>query len=194
VAAGDDDGKIRVWNTNVGNLLFTADAKIPNHISSVNFRPDDKYLVSGAWDGSIKIWDAIEGNEMIELEGHKKNNSECAYTKVKYSPNGKFLVSGSWDETIKIWNAENYEHIKTITFLRKGKKNKNGSLTFPKEFSQEEIFKEMSEISEIEYVEFSPDNKKILLLDEKGIIKIWNIEKDEEELKIFPILNDLCYI
>jgi WD40 repeat protein len=191
VVSGDDNSTIRVYNTIEGNLLFTASTGLANHISSVNFSPDDKYIVSGEWDGSIRIWDAINGNEIIELEGHKIGDS-CAYTKVKYSPNGKFLVSGSWDQTVKIWNAETYEHIKTLTFLKNGQRDKDGGVIFPKGYSREEASKEMSEISGINYVEFSPDNKKILLLNQKGIIKIWDIDKNEEELKIFPILNDLC--
>jgi len=194
LVSGDDNSTIRVYNTIKGELIFEAYTEAANHISSVNFSPDDKFIVSGEWDGSIRIWDAINGSEIIELEGHKINEEVCNYTKVKYSPNGKFLVSGSWDQTIKIWNAETYEHIKTITFLIKGQRNKNGSVTFPKEYSQDDAFKEMSNISGIDYVEFSPDSKKILLLDQKGIIKIWNIDDDKEELKILPILEDLYYV
>jgi len=201
IACGDDDGKIRVWNTTHGELLYTADANIRNHISSVNFSPDDKYLVSGAWDGSIKLWNVIDGSEIIELEGHKQRNANCAYAMVKYSPNGKYLVSGSRDGTLKLWSAETYEHLKTFIPLKNWQaieqaiEIEDGVISYLVEFPSEDYEEEMrAEFSGIDYVEFSPDSQKILILDQKGVIKIWNIIKNEIELKIIPILDDLAYI
>ena len=40
-----------------------------NIVASVAFSPDGTRIVSGSYDGSIKIWDSISGAEIISLSG-----------------------------------------------------------------------------------------------------------------------------
>nr|NCR81091.1 WD40 repeat domain-containing protein [Microcystis aeruginosa K13-10] len=68
-------------------------------VTSVNFSPDGKTLVSGSWDKTIKLWNVETGQEIRTLKGH-----DSAVYSVNFSPDGKTLVSGSWDNTIKLWN------------------------------------------------------------------------------------------
>jgi WD40 repeat protein len=39
-------------------------------INDINFSPDEKYLVSGSADSSIKIWDIKSGECLKILNGH----------------------------------------------------------------------------------------------------------------------------
>ena len=57
-------------------------------------------MVSGGWDGTVKVWDAQKGQVVLTLQGH----TDLVYS-VAFSPDGKRIVSGSYDKTIKVWDS-----------------------------------------------------------------------------------------
>jgi len=67
-------------------------------VSSIAFSPDSRWLASGSWDKTIKIWDVQTGREVRTLEGHTHH----VYT-VAFDSRGSWLASGSEDGTIKLW-------------------------------------------------------------------------------------------
>ncbi|KAF7970763.1 hypothetical protein HWV62_23102 [Athelia sp. TMB] len=70
-------------------------------ITSVDYSPDGKHIVSGAWDDTIWVWDAETGEIAVgPITGHSST-----IISVKYSPDGRHIVSGSWDESIRVWDA-----------------------------------------------------------------------------------------
>lgn len=69
-------------------------------VNSVAFSPNGRYIVSGSYDRTLKVWDAASGKEINSLSGHKKSISSCAF-----SPDGKQIVSASLDKTLIIWDA-----------------------------------------------------------------------------------------
>jgi WD40 repeat protein len=71
-----------------------------NLVSSVRFSPDGCRLVSGSWDGTVRVWDVQTGAELLCLRGH-----EHAVTCVSFSADGHRLVSGSGDNTLRLWEA-----------------------------------------------------------------------------------------
>lgn len=63
-----------------------------NPISTIAFTNDGKYLVSGSWDKTIKIWNFETSLEVRTLIGH--TNFVFA---IAVSRDGKFIISGSED-------------------------------------------------------------------------------------------------
>jgi WD40 repeat protein len=63
-----------------------------NIVSSVAFSPDGKYVVSGSWDHTARVWEATTGVEVARM------THESRVTSVAFSPESKYVVSGSgWD-------------------------------------------------------------------------------------------------
>ena len=83
---------------------------------SIQFSPDDKMLVSGSNDSTIRVWDVNTKQAIKTLTGH--NNVEY----VRFSLNGRLLISCSNDNNseIKIWRVSNSEVITTINTGQSG--------------------------------------------------------------------------
>jgi WD40 repeat protein len=69
-------------------------------VSSVAFSPDGKTVLTGSYDGDVRLWDAQSG-QLIRFFN--------AYTKVVYdvafSLDGKNILTASGDSMARLWNA-----------------------------------------------------------------------------------------
>lgn len=95
IASGGEDGTVKLWARNTGNLIRTL-PKDEEEIYTVAFSPDGHHLMSGAHD--IKIWNPQTGELRTTLPGHSKDVTAVAVT-----PDGKALISGGKDWAIKLW-------------------------------------------------------------------------------------------
>ena len=59
----------------------------PNSVLSVSFSPDGTRVVSGSYDHSVRIWNAITGEIERVLEGHQDH-----VISVAFSPDGARVV------------------------------------------------------------------------------------------------------
>ena len=70
-------------------------------IYSIAFSPDGKQLASGAFDGTIHLWNPYTGSCIDTLKGHNTLVKSIEYTK-----DGKYIISRSEkDENVIVWNA-----------------------------------------------------------------------------------------
>lgn len=76
--------------------------KHPHIVTSIDFSPDDRTVVTGCEDGIARIWDVAHGRLLQQLAGHT-----AAIMGVEYSRDGRMVVTGSEDGTARVWNTVN---------------------------------------------------------------------------------------
>jgi WD40 repeat protein len=70
-------------------------------------------IVTGSWDNTVRIWDALEGLQIACLEGHTQGVTSIA---IFYDEaNSPRIVSGSWDNTVRIWDARRGAELACLT-------------------------------------------------------------------------------
>jgi WD40 repeat protein/DNA-binding SARP family transcriptional activator len=113
LVAGEEAGSARVWRVQSGEIL----AEIPQEwINALAFSPGGGYLVTGALDGSIRLWDPSTGRQVDSLSANLGEVTDLAY-----SPGGVTIASSSADGTVRLWDADNLDPIMTIATDADGK-------------------------------------------------------------------------
>jgi len=77
--------------------------RLEGHASGVNsvaWSPDNRYIASGSYDKTVRIWD-VNTREMV---GDPLRHDDIVYS-VSWSPDGRYIASGSWDRTVRIWDV-----------------------------------------------------------------------------------------
>jgi WD40 repeat protein len=74
-------------------------------VYAVAFTPDGKYLATGSFDFTVKLWDANSGKEFKTYGG--SNGHTKMVTCLAVSPDGQALASGGADNVLRIWDIPN---------------------------------------------------------------------------------------
>ncbi len=77
-------------------------------VNSVAFSPDNRLVVSGSADGSIRIWDVTNGKMSRLIQGH-----EVTIRSTLFTPDGRYIISADKRGEIKTWDAQNGRQLLT---------------------------------------------------------------------------------
>jgi WD40 repeat protein len=72
-------------------------AETLGNVLSLAFSPDGTLLVTGDADGAIRLWQVVDGKQLLVFAGHKG-----WIWSVAFSPDGQHVASGSSDQTVKM--------------------------------------------------------------------------------------------
>jgi U3 small nucleolar RNA-associated protein 15 len=101
LVAGDDSGKIQVFDVNSRAILKTwEEHKQP--VWSTKFSPTElTTLLSASDDRTVRLWDLPSGTSTHKFIGHEDYVRTASFMPGMLS---QTLVSGSYDSTVKIWD------------------------------------------------------------------------------------------
>jgi WD40 repeat protein len=91
-------------NERISSGHYKLSRTLPGHssgVSSVTFSRDGRQLLSGSWDGSLRLWDVETECTLQSIRGHSDDA-----TSVVFVGDETILASASSDTTIKFWDAD----------------------------------------------------------------------------------------
>lgn len=89
--------KIQLWNPMTGECLHILHGH-SNKVTAIAFSPIGNILASASWDGSVRLWDLLDGQCRAIL----KHNADVF--DVAFAPDGKTLASSTSNDDVRLWD------------------------------------------------------------------------------------------
>jgi WD40 repeat protein len=99
IVTGSEDKTAIIWDLETESPKFTL--KLDNGVETVVVSPDDKFVVTGSWDGKIGLWDAATGTEV----GAFPHDRSGIYA-LAFSPDGQTLAAGGTNSLVHLYAME----------------------------------------------------------------------------------------
>ena len=123
-------------------------------ISSLAVSLNGKMVVSGSWDETLRLWDAVTARPIgIPWEGHEEK-----ITAVAFSPDSKTVISGDMDNNLFLWDISTGSLIKKLW----------------------DDGESHSDADKIGSVVFSPDGKTVASGHGDDKIRLWNVSTGKQ--------------
>jgi len=154
--------RFQVYDASTGNLVLDLDSQGE---FAVDWSPDGKQLLTGGEGGQVQIWDAENGDIILNMIGHTANgfeifpNTSDRVLAARFSTDGQFAATFSVGGSVHIWNASTGELLQT--------------LVHPPEIIQKKLaYPGMNKIG----LTWSPDGRYLATAWYDGVGRIWDIE------------------
>lgn len=107
LAFAGGDKSLLCWNAADDSVTSCEGLRGPPHCLS--FIPGEDLLVSGGWDGKVRLFDMPKGTLLATFPGHTSIITSCTA-----SPDGSIFVTGSNDRTVRIWSRKSRRCMRVI--------------------------------------------------------------------------------
>ena len=118
IVSCNNDSTLQQWNALTGGKIGSSKhTSLPIH---ARFSPDDKQILFGCSDGSLRLWNTKVDTSSIKQLNRSSYNKKNKATIVAYSPDSTQFVSGYQNGTLQIWNAKKNQLVTNLTGKHKG--------------------------------------------------------------------------
>jgi WD40 repeat protein len=201
LAAGDDDGIVRLWDwANQEELV-----RIPAHkkaVSALAFSPDGRFLATAGEEKLIHIWDAESGQRAGTLSGHTDRIPALAW-----HPDGRRLVSAGWDTTARVWDTmtsqpiillnSHAQQVQTLAFSPDGSRlacADSANAVHIWDFNRNKTTVVLRpKAGEVRSLAFGPDGQQLAYAGVERVINFWDARPGAEaEAVVDTLLTRTC--
>ncbi len=182
LAAAGEAQAGRLWNTQNGQEI----AQLPHGsgLYDVVFSHDGRYLLSTAYNGSVKLWDGHTGQAVRELKGHEK-----AVVQAVFSPDDRYILTASHDHSARLWSvADGQEPLKLmhsakvsrVAFHPQGSLLASGTQSgglFLWNAQTGQLFNDLSQSKPVYDMQFSPTGEQLAVTNGQRVT-LWAVFKD----------------
>ncbi|MEM7589625.1 MAG: pentapeptide repeat-containing protein, partial [Myxococcota bacterium] len=178
--------------TNVTFRLQVDHKDLAGHTSvvyGVSFSSDGQRVASSSYDSTVRIWNAISGQQLHQLKGHM--NSVYSVT---FSPKDKLVASGSVDNTVRIWNATNGQQLQqfnghthyiiSVAFSPDGRLLVSGGgdnmVRIWNINNGQQLRQLKGHTQYVHSVAFSPDGQQVVSGSGDNTVRIWNATSGQQ--------------
>ncbi|MEG3918101.1 WD40 repeat domain-containing protein [Microcoleus sp. T3_A4] len=153
--------------------------------------PDNKRVIAGSRDKTLKIWDLTTRRQIYTLQGHKDWIASVGVTL-----DSQYLISGSKDKTLKVWNLRTGKELFTLAGhsspvtavavavtpdgLRAISGSSDGSLKVWDLESREEILMLKGHRDSVEGIAITRDGKHLVSAASDHTLRVWVLLTGEE--------------
>ncbi len=186
---------------NPETIIYEGDGK---SAWAVSFSPNEKQLVTGSEDGSIRLWDLQTQKPSVRVISPGDGKLVWA---VNFSPDGRQLATGSDDGKIRLWDLQTQTPQEKI--LSPGDKNAVLSMSFSRDRKQKQLVTGSADgkirlwdlqtqtpqekilspgdKNAVLSMSFSPDGQQLATGSADGKISLWSWQdKSPQEKILFP--------
>ena len=119
LAGGGEIGKashlnteLILWNIEEGKIERRFQGGHQKFINSMDFSKTGAHAVTGAFDGTVCIWDMTKNQPIITFKEHRQHVID-----VQFTADDQYVISSSGDNTIKIYDLSQKKAILTLITL-----------------------------------------------------------------------------
>jgi len=196
VLMGDREGRLLAWDLARGGKVIV-NAKFHNGpVQSVAYQPGGKgtYLSAGA-DGLLKI-------RLPEGQRYVANAHAGTIFAAGFNHNGNLIYTAGYDRKIKIWDpaalsrkdplavlAGHLKYVLTAAISQDGKMLASGggdkAVDLWDVASRKLVGRLLGHTSDIEALEFTPNNRFVISSSEDRTVRIWSVDGHKELVRMF---------
>ena len=196
-------GTVRLWDAQTGAVIANfvdhedvvwteGDAGSPIQkvmVTTFSLSPDDRQVVVAFSDGTMRLWDAETGAEIVKLAGH-----EGLIWHASFTPDGERLVTVSDDLTVRLWDLKSNggiavlsghgDWVQSAAFSPDGRRLVSASSDHTARLWDVESGAEIAVFAgheaEVESAAFSPDGARVVTASSDHTARLWDAQTGAE--------------
>ncbi len=166
MSGGKLTGEVVVWDLSSGARVL----RLGGHkgvVRCLAFDPQGHRLASADIFGTVKVWNASQGNELSTLGGGRLGD----VSSVTFSPDGRRLAAASMDGGIRVWDAQLLE---------------------AQPSSRHDPLFTFHSASSVLSVSFGPDGRWLAAGYEDHLVRVWDTSTQAERLTLRGHADAVC--